>query len=414
MLNSFSFAIKSLRSHKLRTALAMLAVSIGIAAVITVVSSGEGLRFLINSQIETFGTNLIQIEVKIPGAKKNSTENAMEMAAGITITTLKDEDREAILKEFPQYIEGAYSGFMGQEQIVRQEKRKKTMIFGTSAGVIDVDNMEIEQGRMYTENEERSMARVAVLGSDIKEKLFGKEDPIGQSIKIKGKQFKVVGTLKSRGGMAFFNFDEMLYIPLKTLQKQISGVDYVSFISVKAKSGVDLDRATSEIADILRIRHSIDDPQKDDFSVTTMEEAMESVGTILDAVEILLLGIAAISLLVGGVGIMNVMYVNVKERTFEIGLRKALGASPRSILAQFLWEALLVSLLGAVLGIAGAAVLSAGIAKFAISKHFSWKFTIPIISIILAVGFSMAVGLLFGFLPAKSASKKDAVEALRG
>lgn len=410
-MNSISFAIKSLKSHKLRTALTVLAVSIGIAAVIIVMSAGEGLRSLVMSQIETFGADLIQIEIKVPGTAKNSSENAMGMAAGVAITTLKDSDREAILKEIPQALAG-YSGVIDQQQISCGDKNKKVMIFGTSASVLDVDSGEISRGRMYSESENDSMASVAVLGSEIAEKFFSGDDPIGKTIRIKQKQFRVIGVFKERGSMAFFNFDELIYIPLKTLQKQITGIDHVSFISIKSDKNYDQKKIVSQIEKILRERHDISEPIKDDFAVTSMEEAKEMVGTILGALELLLLALAAISLAVGGVGIMNIMYVSVKERTFEIGLRKSLGAKYRDILFQFLAESIAVSLLGSLAGIIIGSGISFAAAKLALSRGFAWKFSIPLISIILAIGFSAGTGILFGYWPAKSAAKKDAIDAL--
>ena len=410
-MSSLKFAIKSLKNHKLRTALTVLAVSIGVAAVIIVMSAGQGLKSLIMAQINSFGSDLIQIEIKVPSAKKNSIQNARGVATGITITTLKDNDRKAILKEIPGVLEG-YSGVIDQEQVVRGENRKKTFIFGTSASVLKVDPAEIETGRIYTESEEKGADLVAVLGPNIKETLFGSNNAIGKNIRIKQKRFRVIGVFKERGGAAVFNFDEMIYIPLKTLQRRIAGIDHVSFISVKTDQSLDQKILAEQIEQVLRERHSISDPSKDDFAVTTMEEAREMVDSILGAVQLLLLALAAISLIVGGVGIMNVMYVSVKERTFEIGLRKALGAKYKDILLQFLWESLIISLLGAAAGIIIGSSVSFGIARIALKKGFSWEFIIPASSLFVSVLFSSTTGILFGYWPAKNAAKKNAIEAL--
>jgi len=413
MFQAICFAIKSLRTHKLRMALTVLGVSIGIAAVIAVMSTGEGLKSLIDGQLEMFGSDLIQIEIKIPNTKKNSQENATGMVSGITITTLKDSDREAILKQIPGVVD-AYSGVIDQQQVIKEEKRKKTLIFGTSATVLNIDNVKIEEGRMYTDSEEKSLARVAVLGYEIKDILFGQSDAIGETIKIKQKRFRVIGVLEERGSAGIFNFDEVIYIPLATLQKQITGIDHVSFISVKADANFNFRSVTKQIEDLLRVRHNIPDPIKDDFAVTTMEEAEEIVGTVLGAVQLLLLAVAGISLLVGGIGIMNVMYVSVKERTFEIGLRKALGAEFKDILMQFLAEAIIISFLGAIIGTILGSLVSFAVAYIATGQGFAWKFVVPAAAIGIAIGFSAAVGVFFGYWPAKTAAKKDAIKALKG
>lgn len=412
MLNSFSFALKSIKNHKLRTALTVLAISIGISAVIIVVSAGAGLKSLINGQMDAFGSDLIQVETRVPRARKNVQGQMSDHISGITIATLKDSDREAILKEV-HGISSAYSAVIDQEQVVRDENRKKAIIFGVSSTLTNVDSAaEIEQGRMFTQDEDKGLALEAVLGAGVKDALFGDSDAAGKTIKIKKLQFKVIGVLKKRGAVSFFNFDDIIYIPLNTLQKRIAGLDHISMISIKGEEGSNLDSTKKQIENILRERHNISDPDKDDFAVTTMEEAKEMINTVLGAVKLFLLAIAGISLLVGGIGIMNVMYVSVKERTFEIGLRKSLGAKYKDILSQFLLEALMLSFLGAVLGIAIGALASFAIAFIAVSKGFSWKLTVSSASIFVSVIFSSCVGILFGYWPAKTAAKKEAIKAL--
>ena len=411
IIQSFIFAVRSLRAHKSRTALTILGVVIGIAAVIVVISSGEGLRNMIMGQVDMFGADSIEIEVKIPNTGKTSSENAMGIATGITITTLKDEDRKAILKEIPEIIDG-YSAVLGQEQITRDEKRKRTIIFGCSDSMVNVDPGKVENGRFFSESENDSLAQVAVLGSEVYETLFGKNDSIGQSIKIKNKKFRVIGVMESKGAAAFFNMDDMVYIPVKTLQKKIMGIEHIQMAMFKMDKGENTETIVRQMTQVMRDRHGTTDLNSDDFAITSMEEAKEMVGVVLSALQILLVALAGISLVVGGVSIMNVAYVNVKERTFEIGLRKALGAQRNDILFQFLWESVIVSFIGAIVGIIIGVIVTAFITYMAISRGFAWTFTIPLSAILISVIFSSFVGIAFGYFPAKVAAKKDAIESL--
>ena len=358
-----------------------------------------------------FGADNIEIEVKIPNTGKTSSENAMGIARGITITTLKDEDREAIIKEIPEVIDG-YSAALGQEQVTIDEKRKRTIIFGCSGSLINIDPGKIRNGRFFSESENDGLAQVVVLGSEVREKLFGNNDPIGQAIKIKNQRFRVIGIMESKGAAAFFNMDDMVYIPIKTLQKKIMGIEHTQMIMFKIDKDADSEAVVRQMTQVMRDRHGTTDLNSDDFAITTMEEAKEMVGVVLSAMQILLVALAGISLIVGGVSIMNVAYVNVKERTFEIGLKKALGAKRKDILFQFLWESVLVSLLGAVVGIIVGAMMTAFITQMAISKGFAWTFTIPLSAVLISVIFSSFVGIAFGYFPAKTAAKKDAIESL--
>jgi len=411
ILQSFIFAIKSLKANKTRTALTILGVVIGIAAVIVVISSGEGLRNMIMSQIDMFGSDTIEIEIKVPNTSQVSTDNAMGVATGIMITTLRDEDRKAIIREMPEITDG-YSAVLGQEQVTRDDKRERTIIFGCSASMINVDPGKVENGRFFTESEEKGLAQVVVLGSKIQEDLFGKSSAVGQTVKIKNKRFRVIGVMESKGAAAFFDMDDMVYIPIKTLQKKIMGIEHVQMIMLKIDKGADAEMAVKTMTQIMRDRHGTTNLNSDDFAIITMEEAKEMVGVVLSALQILLVALAGISLVVGGVSIMNVAYVNVQERIFEIGLRKALGAQQRDILFQFLWESVLVSLLGAIVGIIIGAIITAFITSAAVSRGFTWSFTIPLSAVLISVIFSSVVGIAFGYFPAKSAARKDAIESL--
>lgn len=406
------FAFRTIRTHKARTALALLGVVIGVFAVVVVTSLGEGVKGFVLGQVESFGTDLIQVEVKIPNTTAMSSDNASSRAQGTQITTLTVKDGEAIAK-LPN-VEAMYAGTIGQERATYGSIGKRISLFGTGSGVAVVDsNAKIESGRFFTDEEDNSLAQVVVLGSEIKETFFGESEAVGQSITLKGDKYRVIGVLAPRGAAAFFNLDVFTYVPVQTLQKKLLGVDYVQFVSVKME---DTTRETETVADIvalLRKRHDIDNPDKDDFSVTSTKEAQETLSDVLGSLSILLLALTSISLLVGGVGIMNVMYVSVSERTSEIGLRKAVGATSRSILQQFLFEALIITLLGGLIGIVLGMLLTWGLGLVFASLGFALPLSFSLQSFLLGVGFSTAVGIIFGLAPAYRAASLTPMEALR-
>lgn len=406
------FAVRTIRTHKMRTALALLGVVIGVFAVVVVTALGEGVKGFVLGQVESFGTDVIQIEVKIPNTSAMSSDNATSRAQGTQITTLTVEDAEAIQK-LPN-IGALYAGTIGQERATYGSEGKRISLFGTGAGALQVDiNAKLESGRFFTEEEDESLARVVVLGSETKETFFGESEAIGELITLKGEKYRVIGVLAPRGAAAFFNLDAFTYVPVQTLQKKILGVDYVQFISVKMRDPARETETVADIVGLLRKRHDIDHPDKDDFSVTSTKEAQETLADVLGSLSILLLALTSISLVVGGVGIMNVMYVSVAERTSEIGLRKAVGATSRSILEQFLFEALIITLLGGIIGIVLGVLLTIGLSVlfgamgFDLPLSFSWR------SFLLGLGFSVAVGIIFGLAPAYRASKLTPMEALR-
>lgn len=408
----FSFAIKTIWTHKMRTTLALLGVVIGVFAVVVVTSLGEGVKGFIMGQVESFGTNLIQVEVKIPNTGTMSSENASARAQGAQITTLTIKDGEAIRK-LPN-VRALYAGTIGQERASYGSLAKRILLFGTGAEIALVDeNAKLVDGRFFTAEEDANLARVVVLGSETKETFFGESDAVGESITLKGEKYRVIGVLAPRGTAAFFNLDVFTYVPVQTLQKKILGVDSVQFISVKME---DVSREAETVADIialLRKRHDIDNPNKDDFSVTSTKEAQKTLDDVLGSITILLLALTSISLVVGGVGIMNVMYVSVSERTSEIGLRKAVGATSAGILRQFLFEALIITFIGGLIGIGLGVALSWGLSflfgylGFGLTLHFSMT------SFLLGASFAMVVGLVFGIAPAYRASKLSPMEALR-
>lgn len=412
MIRPILFALKTIESHKARTALALLGVVIGVFSVVVVTSLGEGVKNFVLGQVESFGTDLIQVEVKVPNTGTMSSDNASSRGQGTQITTLLPKDRDAILK-LPN-VEEAYAGTIGQERATFGSVGKRILLFGTSASAPRVDtNIDVIAGRFFTPEEDREAVRVVVLGSEVKETFFGQSDALGEIITIKGEKYRVVGLLAPRGSAAFFNLDAMAYVPVETLLSKILGIHYVQMISVKMRDGFRDQETVADIVALLRKRHDIDDPIKDDFSVTSTKEAQETLGDILGAMTILLLALTSISLVVGGVGIMNVMYVSVSERTSEIGLRKALGAKSGSILTQFFIEALLITGLGGALGILLGVITVFLVTFLFASLGYTLELTFTVKSFALGAGFSMLVGLLFGLAPAIRASRLTPMDALR-
>lgn len=404
-------AYKSLRTQKTRALLTILGLSIGIAVVIAIMAAGRGLNSMIMAQLEIFSPDTITVEVKVPSVKKTSSENAMSQATGITITTLKEKDLESVRKN--PNVAAAYGFVTGQEVVKYQGENKTSLIVGEGYNMQEVEKFDIAAGRMYSAEEEGSLAQVTVLGSALKEKLFSDEDAVGKTVYIKGKPFRVVGVAAPRGAVFGMDFDTVAYLPTKTMQKRLLGIDYFVEIVGKVKDRTQIKQTVAELEYTVRENHDITDPNKDDFSVNTMEEAMNMMSTVVNGITFLLVALVCVSLLVGGVGIMNIMYVSVTERTFEIGLRKAVGAKSRDILWQFLSEAVLLTLAGGLAGIVIGAVLALLIYFIATYYNFTWVYSIPISSIILAIGFSAAVGLFFGLYPAKKAAALDPIEALR-
>lgn len=409
---SIKLALRNLRTNTGRTVLTLVGIVIGIMAVIVVMSSGQGVKEYILGQFSSYGENLIQIETKIPAVSATSSANATQQAQGVSITTLKVSDGEALLK-IPN-VTGYAAGTIGQEVVSRMGKTKRAMLYGVGADWPLIDTAtKAEEGIFYSESDDDSLAQVAVIGPDLKTILFGNEDAIGKSIKIKGMNFRVIGVLEARGVVTFVNYDELIYIPVQTLQKKILGIDYVRFISVQVEDVSKIDITAADVTDVMRRQHNVKKPEQDDFSVMTMQEAVSIIDTVFGTINILLLALTSISLIVGGVGIMNVMYVAVVERTFEIGLRKAVGAKNSEILRQFLFEAIIITLLGGLIGIFLGFLLTF-VFSFIFSKlGFALYFPISPSSVIVAVGFSALTGIIFGYYPAWKASKLSPMEALR-
>ncbi|MFH0969489.1 MAG: ABC transporter permease [Patescibacteria group bacterium] len=411
LIVSIKLALENLRSNKGRTVLSLLGIVIGIVSVIMVLALGEGVKGFVVGQVESFGTDIIQIEPKAPKANKQSSENVASQFGG-QITTFKLKNAEEVGK-LPN-IEAWYAGSLSQQIISYENKNKQSMLMGVTSGVVKADQKaEIEDGEFFSEGDDNGLKQVVVLGSEVKDYFFGESNAIGQNIKIKNQTYRVIGVLKKRGITGFFNFDNTIYLPLQTLQKKISGIDYIQMAVFKMKDSNKLELTILDATDAMRREHNIKKSEDDDFAVNSIAEIKDILDKVFFALDALLIALTSISLVVGGVGIMNVMYVAVVERTFEIGLRKSIGAKKSDILKQFLFEAIFITVLGGFFGV----LLGFGFSKtaeyLAVQFGFAIKFAVTIKSIAISFGFSAITGLIFGLYPARKASQLSPMEALR-
>jgi len=384
----------------------VLGIIIGVAAVIIVMSVGAGAQSLIFDQINSVGSNLIGV---LPGY---SDENGPPASAfGVMVTTLKNDDVEAIKKVTS--IEAATSYVRGVETASWQNQKVDATFVGTTDEYIRVEDAKLAMGDFFDETDSKSITREIVLGWQIYKDLFGDENPLGQKIKLKRESFRVIGVVEKRGTQGFQNQDTLVFIPLKTAQKIMLGIDHISMIRAKVADEKEIPAAIAQVEQILREEHNIKESQEDDFTVRATTEALDALKVITDALKFFLSGIAAISLLVGGIGIMNIMLVTVTERTREIGLRKAIGATKEDIQSQFLFESILITLTGGGIGIIFGVAFSALIAVSAHYLGYNWNFVVTIWSVLLGVGVSGFIGIIFGWYPARKASLLDPIVALR-
>jgi len=412
MFNAFKQSIKALRSNPARTALTTLGIVIGISTVILVLSAGAGFRSLINAQVNALGSNTLFVQTRIPPTTKNrasASASASGAFSGVVITTFQQRDLDSI-KQLPNVVND-YGMVTGQAVASYRGTEKSVIYYGASASRFQIDQSTLKEGRFYTQAEDIGAAQEVILGSQLAIDLFNLDNPLGQLVRIGTLNFQVIGVYNAQGALS--SADDSLYMPLVTAQTKMLGINYIS-IGVVQLQNINLgDQTASEITSVMEHNHNITDPAKDDFTVETQAQALSSFNTIFNGITILLIAIAAISLIVGGVGIMNIMYVVVTERTAEIGLKKALGAQNNDILSEFLIESILVTVLGGVLGILFGSLLGWLVSVIAGSAGLAWTFSVPGYAIALAVGVSAIIGIGFGVLPARSAAKMDPIEALR-
>ena len=396
---SFLMAWASLIANKLRSLLTMLGIIIGVAAVIALVSIGNGVKQDIENSISSLGSNLL---VVLPGAPRTPGARSSQGS----MKSLKISDYEAIAKL--EGVKAASPMTNGSYVVIYQNKNWTTSVAGVNSNFQDVNNWTMTSGRLFSDKNVQNRERVAVVGQTVVKNLFTDEDPVGKEIRVKNIPFRVIGVLKSKGNGTMGNDqDDTVLIPYTTSMERVEGIDYLRRVYVVAKDDGGIDRLQADIENLLRVRHNIKDTNLDDFNIQNMKSIMETVAQTTGTFTLFLGAVAAISLVVGGIGIMNIMLVSVTERTREIGVRKALGATYSVIVTQFLIEAVVISLMGGFIGIA----FGIGASKV-IGMVSGMSTIVSVPTIIMSFAFSMAIGLIFGIYPARKAAKLNPIDAL--
>jgi putative ABC transport system permease protein len=393
----------ALTANKARSGLTILGIVIGISSVIALVSIGQGAQNSVQSSIQSIGSNLLMIT---PGAQRGP---GFQVSAGRgSARTLTGDDAAAIASQV-QSVQTVAQEVSGRYQVTGTGTNTNTTVDGVSESYPAVRNVTIADGSFVTDQQSLSLAKVAVLGpTAVSDLVATGTEPVGQTIRIKGLQFKVIGVTASKGGSGFTNQDDMIFIPVQTAERFLSGNEYLTTIDVQASDANSMTQVQSDITTLLLTRHHISDPTQADFSVLNQADILATASSVTQTFTILLGAIAGISLLVGGIGIMNMMLTTVTERTKEIGLRKAIGARREDISIQFLAEAIALTLIGGVIGIVLGALISWGVNYSGlVSTTLSWT------AVLLAFGVSAAIGIAFGYYPARRASQLNPIDALR-
>jgi len=406
----YKTSLVGLRTNKVRSLLTVLGIVIGISSIILIFSIGKGAENLILDQLGGMGVETIVIR---PGQEPKGPSDFAESLFQDSLTT---KDLEALKrKENVPHLSQIAPAVIVPGNVSYQGETFKSFNFGWSAELMqEMYGAGLESGNIFGEREIRNKSSVAIIGSDVKKEFFPYDNPVGKNIKIKDKNFKIVGVLAPRGSISGFNIDELVVVPYSTAQKYLLGIDHYHEIILKADSSENVDITVHDIEETLREMHNITDPEKDDFFIVTQKGMVNQIGIILSVLTIFLSAVVGIALVVGGVGVMNIMLVSVTERTKEVGLRKAIGATNKDIMLQFLFEAIILTLLGGILGVAVGALLS--LLTAIILSNFAgldWSFSFSFSAAILGVFVSGLIGIVFGIYPAKKASEKSPIEALR-
>ncbi|HVZ67653.1 MAG TPA: ABC transporter permease [Patescibacteria group bacterium] len=395
-------SLLTLTLNKLRTGLAMLGIVIGIGSVIALLSLGQGTQAQVANQIQSLGANLLTVS---PGGQSTGAVRGAQGSG----TTLTLEDANGIMTS-PQIttVDNVSPETTSRAQVTTGQTNSNVQVIGVTDAYSSVHKTNVTEGQFISKSDVAGIRKVAVIGPQVVTDLFGGASPIGKTIRINGQTLTVIGVTESKGGTGFLNQDDIVFVPLTTAQKQLFGQNYLSSIAVEAKSPDVMEQARDEVGYYLLARHKLSDPSQADFSIFSQEDILNTASSITGTFTTLLSGIAAISLLVGGIGIMNIMLVSVTERTREIGLRKALGAKKNIIVSQFLIESVILTLIGGAIGMIIGIVIS-----FVVSSLAKLPFVISVESIVLAVGVSGAIGIVFGWYPARRAANLQPIEALR-
>jgi putative ABC transport system permease protein len=411
LTHGFKTALKALAIHRSRTALTILGIVIGITAIILVSAIGEGAQGLILTQVQSLGSNTIAV---VPGRQPEGPTDP-SVVETLYSDSLKTREFDALqnkanvptAKDVMPVVFSIDVASFGSETF-------RPMVMGASELITSIFNIFPEEGDFFTEDDIRSRAEVVVIGTKVKDELFGPSDAVGEKIKVKGRNYRVIGVFPKKGQVLFFNFDETVVMPYTTAQEYVFGIKHFNRLIVRAESEAAVPRTVLDIEETLRALHGITDPEKDDFFVGTQAEIANTLETVTGVLTLFLASVAAIALVVGGIGIMNIMLVSVTERTQEIGLRKALGATERSIMTQFLFEAVTLTTVGGIIGILIGAVLSYVVA-LVLTRFLAlaWVFVFPLTAAVTGIIVAVAIGLIFGLYPAYHASRKSPLEALR-
>jgi len=398
---SFLTALAALFANKLRALLTMLGIIIGVSAVITMIAIGEGAQKAVIDRIQSLGTNLLFVS---PGAQRGGGVTVIQFGTSVR---LKNRDTEALREKVPA-AEAIVPEFSRQAQVKYLNRNWNTRIIGTVPEYGEVRSFKAAYGRYFSHAEDLGVAKVCVIGQTIVDNLFPTADPLGQTIRIAGESFEVVGVLESKGQSGFQNPDDQIIVPLSTAQRRLFGVDFLSQITAKVVDDQKMDEAFLDIERVLRREHKIREDQDNDFTIRNQADIIQTFQETQQTFTFLLAGIAAVSLLVGGIGIMNIMIVSVTERTKEIGVRKAMGARKQDIMWQFLIESVVMSVIGGLLGI-GLGLL----ASYLITTYGNLTPMISLNSISVSFLFASFVGVFFGIYPAWKAANSNVIDALR-
>ncbi|MFA6338766.1 MAG: ABC transporter permease [Candidatus Paceibacterota bacterium] len=394
--------------HKSRSVLTILGIVVGVAAIVMISALGENASKVIVGELGGLGAETIIIR---PGKEPTGPS---DMASILFSDSLKKRELDAI-SNIPNIVDVAPEVLVAGKSASYQNQTYRPMVLGfTASFMVNVLDLKVSQGDIFYDSDIKDNAKVAIIGTKVKEQLFGNEDPIGKNIEISRQKFRVIGIFDPRGQVVFFNVDELVLVPYTTAQTYLMGIKYYNQIAVRASSPETVDSTVYEIKTLLRDMHKITDPTKDDFSVQTQQGLIKQVSSIINMFTVFLTFVVAISLVVGGIGIMNIMLVSVSERTKEIGLRKAIGATDNDILLQFLFEAMILTFFGGVVGLLIGFGLSV-VATFLIGLFLgtSLAYSIPITASVIGLVSSVGIGIIFGSYPALQASKKSPIEALR-